>query len=414
MAQTGYTPISIYYSSTASNTPTAGNLVPGELAINTADGKLFYKDSAGVVQTIASKGTGTIGGSTTQVQYNSSGAFAGSSNMTFDGTKLTVAGLKDSALTSGRVTYATTSGELTDSANMTFNGTTLTANTLNLTNALGVAYGGTGLTSLTAGYVPYGNGTSALSTNVNFNFNGTNLSTPAGIQIVPGSSSLYASDGALSYYATNNGVYLNGTAQGFLGLRGDGSGNAGSSIQINGGSYSEPYLIKFFTNSTERLRLVNSGTVILQGANTAATGTGITFPATQSASSDANTLDDYEEGTWAPTIVSAGATITYITQAGSYIKIGQLIYAQFYLNATVTGTAAVGFGNLPFSSISGTYYQSSGFYWQSGATPIGTTIDPNATTVTLWLQNAGSVTTAKANNITGTYLVGTLIYRANA
>jgi len=55
MAQTGYTPISIYYSATASNTPTAGNLVAGELAINTADGKLFYKDSSGVVQTIATK-----------------------------------------------------------------------------------------------------------------------------------------------------------------------------------------------------------------------------------------------------------------------------------------------------------------------------------------------------------------------
>jgi hypothetical protein len=60
MAQTGYTPISIYYSSTAAATPTAGNLVAGELAINTADGKLFYKDSSGVVQTIASK-AGALG-----------------------------------------------------------------------------------------------------------------------------------------------------------------------------------------------------------------------------------------------------------------------------------------------------------------------------------------------------------------
>ena len=40
MAQSGFTPISIYYSSTASNVPTAANLVPGELAINTNDGKL--------------------------------------------------------------------------------------------------------------------------------------------------------------------------------------------------------------------------------------------------------------------------------------------------------------------------------------------------------------------------------------
>jgi len=55
MAQTGYTPISIYYSATTTNVPTAGNLVAGELAINTNDGKLFYKDSSGVVQTMASK-----------------------------------------------------------------------------------------------------------------------------------------------------------------------------------------------------------------------------------------------------------------------------------------------------------------------------------------------------------------------
>ena len=90
MAQTGYTPISIYYSATTTNVPTAGNLVAGELAINTADGKLFYKDSSGVVQTIASK-NGVAGGSNTQVQYNSSGSLAGSANMTFNGTTLTLA-----------------------------------------------------------------------------------------------------------------------------------------------------------------------------------------------------------------------------------------------------------------------------------------------------------------------------------
>ena len=126
MAQTGYTPISIYYSATAAATPTAGNLVAGELAINTADGKLFYKDSSGVVQTLATKGAGTIGGSTTQVQYNSSGSLAGSANMTFDGTTLTVANFTDSSLTSGRITYASTAGNLTDSANLAFTGTQLT------------------------------------------------------------------------------------------------------------------------------------------------------------------------------------------------------------------------------------------------------------------------------------------------
>ena len=88
MAQTGYTPISIYYSATTTNVPTAGNLVAGELAINTADGKLFYKDSSGVVQTLATKG-GVGSSTTTQVIYNSSGSLAGSANMVFDGSTLT-------------------------------------------------------------------------------------------------------------------------------------------------------------------------------------------------------------------------------------------------------------------------------------------------------------------------------------
>lgn len=53
MAASGYTPISLYYSTTPSAAPTAGNLVNGELAINIADGKLYYKDSGGSVQLLA-------------------------------------------------------------------------------------------------------------------------------------------------------------------------------------------------------------------------------------------------------------------------------------------------------------------------------------------------------------------------
>ena len=97
MAQSGYTPILIYASGTTGNTPSASNLTSStsgaELALNYYDGKLFYKDNSGTVQVLATKGTGPIGGSNTQVQYNSSGALAGSSNLTFDGTTLTVNGL---------------------------------------------------------------------------------------------------------------------------------------------------------------------------------------------------------------------------------------------------------------------------------------------------------------------------------
>jgi hypothetical protein len=84
MAQTGYTPISSYFTTTASAVPTAGNLVNGELALNisTSDGKLFYKDSAGVVQVLATKDsasgsfvnltyTGTLTGGTGVVNLGS-------------------------------------------------------------------------------------------------------------------------------------------------------------------------------------------------------------------------------------------------------------------------------------------------------------------------------------------------------
>jgi hypothetical protein len=83
--------------------------------------------------------------------------------------------ITNTGLTSGRVVYSTTGGLETDSANLLFNGTTLTANTLNLTNALGTTYGGTGLTSFTANGVVYASSSSVLATGSALVFDGTNL-----------------------------------------------------------------------------------------------------------------------------------------------------------------------------------------------------------------------------------------------
>lgn len=55
MAQSGFTPIQLYYSTTASAVPTAGNLADGELAINITDGKVYYKDNTGTVRLLASQ-----------------------------------------------------------------------------------------------------------------------------------------------------------------------------------------------------------------------------------------------------------------------------------------------------------------------------------------------------------------------
>jgi hypothetical protein len=76
------------------------------------------------------------------------------------------------------------------------------------------------------------------------------------------------------------------------------------------------------------------------GATPSGSGSGITFPATQSASSDANTLDDYEEGTWTPTFTSQSGSITsYTTSNGTYTKIGNTVSIQVFVNMTNAGTA---------------------------------------------------------------------------
>ena len=54
MAQTGYTPIQLYRTTTASAAPTSGNLADGELAINTTDEKLYFKNTGGTVKLLAS------------------------------------------------------------------------------------------------------------------------------------------------------------------------------------------------------------------------------------------------------------------------------------------------------------------------------------------------------------------------
>ena len=79
---------------------------------------------------------------------------------------------------------------------------------------------------------------------------------------------------------------------------------------------------------------------------------GITFPATQVAASDANTLDDYEEGTFTPTITSGATLVAYGTQSGSYTKVGRLVTIIVHLSttaATVNGSQLT-IAGLPFAS----------------------------------------------------------------
>jgi hypothetical protein len=89
--------------------------------------------------------------------------------------------------------------------------------------------------------------------------------------------------------------------------------------------------------------LVAGGT-LASGTITALSTNGITFPATQSASANANTLDDYEEGTFTPVMTAAAGTITSQTGSGSYVKVGRVVTCVFLVQ--ITGGTITSVGNL--------------------------------------------------------------------
>lgn len=108
---------------------------------------------------------------------------------------------------------------------------------------------------------------------------------------------------------------------------------------MQGGTYSNTAIFRGSTGGLE----------LLQGR--------LKFPATQNASTDANTLDDYEEGTWTPVVEGSttAGTGTYTTQTGQYVKIGQLVFVECNVAWTAhTGTGNLYISGLPFSAATAT------------------------------------------------------------
>ena len=170
---------------------------------------------------------------------------------------------------------------------------------------------------------------------------------PAGVSLTgnAGISSMYLNTNAIfnagwtykttaeaSYYNQQAGAHVWATAA---------SGTAGNAITF-----------------TQVLSVDKAKSLALEGA-TSQTGTGITFPATQSASSNANTLDDYEEGTWTPTIggnnegTGGGAGNVYSRQVGTYVKVGKVVTCNCsVLLSTASGNSGVVIfiNNWPFTA----------------------------------------------------------------
>jgi len=177
MAQSGFTPIKLYLSTTAAAVPTAANLEPGELALNNNDGKLYYEDSAGVVQVLASKA-----------------AAAGVTSFTAGTT-----GLTPSTATSGAVTLAGTLA-------IANGGTGLTALGTGVQTAIGVNVGTAGAVVVNGGALgtPSSGTVTNLTGTASININGTvGATTPTtGAFTTLSASSTVSGTGFTSYFAS--------------------------------------------------------------------------------------------------------------------------------------------------------------------------------------------------------------------
>jgi hypothetical protein len=147
------------------------------------------------------------------------------------------------------------------------------------------------------------------------------------------------------------------------------------------------------SNSDRTLNLPDAGgTVVVTGTTPALNG--ITFPASQVTSADANTLDDYEEGTWTPTLLWGGNAVglAYGQRDGVYTKVGNIVTINFTIilssKGSSTGTGSI--TGLPFST---SFSNQSFFIYSDRVNFTGGVLGgyiPSGTTVFLYNQVSGA------------------------
>jgi len=153
-------------------------------------------------------------------------------------------------------------------------------------------------------------------------------------------------------------------------------------------------------NAVGGLKVIN--TIGVGNATPSTSGAGITFPATQSASSDANTLDDYEEGTWTGTDGS-GAGLSITVNNARYTKIGRLVYvcADTIVYPVTANAAAAMIAGLPFTNGAGNI----------GSTAlVSSNVNANRTLIPASTATFFFYASASLSQATNALLSGTTIY----
>ena len=115
-----------------------------------------------------------------------------------------------------------------------------------------------------------------------------------------------------------------------------GSNGGDWEFKIGGGGFEDrKFMItdKYSGADDVRLSIDSAGLVTIASGQ-------IKFPASQNASGDSNTLDDYEEGTYTPSVTgsTSGGPFTFGTQSGYYTKIGREVKVSMFMshNSTIT------------------------------------------------------------------------------
>lgn len=152
--------------------------------------------------------------------------------------------------------------------------------------------------------------------------------------------------------------------------------------------------------------LISASTIGVGGATPSTSGAGISFPATQSASTDGNTLDDYEEGSF--TFTGTGFTTT-LTDTAYYTKIGNQVTIKIPSIAGTSNTTACTITGLPVGLRSSpAYLFACPSVYNAGAQYSGSLYGAHANAITVNWDVTGSAFTASStkgisNNLSITY-----------
>lgn len=178
-------------------------------------------------------------------------------------------------------------------------------------------------------------------------------------------------NGYLTLTPSSSKIFGGGSTAGRMVL----SNNDGTTYLIAYGSAyggTQSSTLSFVTNTNKVTTMNANGNLVLNGGTFTAGGTGVTFPASQDASSDANCLDDYEEGTWSPSVIGSPANLTTPSIGnGRYTKVGNVVTLTAAISATITSTNSETNLNmsLPFAATSGGWNASGAFSGYAGTGP---------------------------------------------